>query len=202
MEHPSNFLPNNREVDLPHRDFTRADLVGLSANQMCDLFLWLQEAQNREWELARTDPLTGVHNRLAWEEDLKKPTVSEERRQGITDTATFCFVDVDDLHNINNQRGYSVGDAILRQVAATLVTSSREFDKVYRIGGDEFVVWFHWLDPNHVTEVFLRLHQAVDRALATLQAQASLGMADSKDEAAKLMRQMKNEHKNTTDRSR
>ena len=85
--------------------------------------------------LARTDPLTGTANRLAFDEALQRliDKVKEE-------PFGLVLVDVDGFKQINDIRGHEFGDRILVDVADRMKATVRENDVVSRFGGDEFAV--------------------------------------------------------------
>lgn len=88
--------------------------------------------------LARIDPLTGVSNRLRMEEDLRTLVAESTRYGGRSVALAMC--DVDYFKRFNDSHGHVAGDEKLREVAQTLRDTLREADRVYRYGGEEFVV--------------------------------------------------------------
>jgi diguanylate cyclase (GGDEF)-like protein/putative nucleotidyltransferase with HDIG domain len=90
---------------------------------------------------ARTDPLTGLKNRRAFEQAL-------EDRLGAASPEPFSVImlDVDGLKQVNDARGHAAGDAVLKRVAAVLTAHLREADVVTRWGGDEFVLLMPGMD--------------------------------------------------------
>ena len=85
---------------------------------------------------ARSDPLTGLANRLRFAEDL--PGVAERGEAGETFCAIMC--DIDHFKLYNDRYGHAGGDDVLRKVAATLKTALRHGDHAYRVGGEEFLI--------------------------------------------------------------
>jgi diguanylate cyclase (GGDEF)-like protein len=83
---------------------------------------------------AHRDPLTGVGNRLAWDE-----AVARTDAQGL-EPVSVIIADLDGLKRANDERGHEVGDALLRAAAETIRGQVRESDLVARLGGDEFGV--------------------------------------------------------------
>src|SRR6202035_4655606 len=83
---------------------------------------------------ARTDPLTGLANRRAFEQAL-------EPRLAAGPPAPFAvlMLDVDGLKQVNDARGHAAGDAVLKRVASVLSSELRPGDLATRWGGDEFV---------------------------------------------------------------
>ena len=83
---------------------------------------------------AREDPLTGIGNRLAWEEALER--ASSRVTSGTA--ATVIMVDVDRLKETNDSYGHDAGDRLIQGVAGALGRALRDADDLARIGGDEF----------------------------------------------------------------
>ncbi|MBP0960952.1 MAG: diguanylate cyclase [Oscillospiraceae bacterium] len=84
-------------------------------------------------EKANTDVLTGLQNRNRFEAFIGKTDALKEKLACI-------YIDANGLHDLNNSKGHSAGDQMLRFIADTLKV---EFggDNIYRIGGDEFVLF-------------------------------------------------------------
>lgn len=106
-------------------------------------------------EIASTvDALTGVMNRTSYQLRLDK------MHAALPDHLGCVYIDVNDLHAINNRFGHEKGDEMLRAIAAAL---SDAFGKsnVYRFGGDEFIIFTEnvtrqWLD-NMITQADNRI---------------------------------------------
>jgi diguanylate cyclase (GGDEF)-like protein len=86
---------------------------------------------------ARTDPLTGLANRRAFDEELSR-RLSQRQRQG----TALCLqiIDIDYYKSFNDSHGHLLGDAVLKEIAFRLKEAARHMDIVARIGGDEFAV--------------------------------------------------------------
>lgn len=87
--------------------------------------------------LARFDTLTGLPNRLQFDEKMAEALERAERSK---DGLALMFLDVDRFKSINDTLGHAAGDAVLREFAKRLQASVRQVDLVARLGGDEFVV--------------------------------------------------------------
>ena len=96
-----------------------------------------KEALQRERELARTDPLTGVAN-ARWFAELANGEI--RRAQRYPHPFSVAYVDLDNFKNINDRFGHTTGDAVLRTVAQTIKSNIRVVDVVARLGGDEFAL--------------------------------------------------------------
>ncbi|TWU08137.1 sensor domain-containing diguanylate cyclase/phosphohydrolase [Stieleria varia] len=94
--------------------------------------------QNCELEhLATRDPLTGCLNRRSFFERFDSEWKTANRYEN---PLCAMMVDIDFFKSINDTYGHSMGDEVLRQVAATLMDTARESDIVSRYGGEEFSV--------------------------------------------------------------
>ena len=84
-----------------------------------------------------TDPLTGLYNRRSLNDDLNKEWALSKRKG-----APFCImmIDIDNFHDINDIFGHTAGDQLIRDVSAILRNAVRLSDKVYRFGGEEFLI--------------------------------------------------------------
>jgi diguanylate cyclase (GGDEF)-like protein/PAS domain S-box-containing protein len=108
------------------------DLTALRATQRD-----LEEANLRLSELAHRDSLTGLPNRMAFEDTLSR-TVHSAQRHG--EVFSVLFMDLNGFKRINDTYGHGVGDELIRATAKRLAGVGRESDFVARLGGDEFVV--------------------------------------------------------------
>ena len=88
-------------------------------------------------ELSRTDPLTEVANRRAFEEELRERFEHARRYER---PLSLAMLDIDYFKDINDAYGHPSGDAVLRRVAGTIRKCSRQSDVVARYGGEEFAI--------------------------------------------------------------
>ena len=89
-------------------------------------------AEERQRRMAERDPLTGLHNRRAFDAAL-----AEEMARGEVALVLFDF---DGFKAINDVYGHPVGDAVLCTVADACRDAGREVDHLSRLGGDEFAL--------------------------------------------------------------
>ena len=94
-------------------------------------------AEQRAHDLSIRDALTGLVNRRSLIQQLEHAVATCDRHQG---ECALLFLDLDQFKQVNDNLGHHVGDELLRQVAARLLSSVRVSDVVARLGGDEFVV--------------------------------------------------------------
>ncbi len=112
-------------------------IVVVSASAFGIVYLRKRRVDRRIGYLAQYDQLTGLINRTLFRDRLNSALARARREGGLV---TVMFLDIDGFKDINDRFGHSVGDELLRQIAARLVTCLRETDTVARLGGDEFTV--------------------------------------------------------------
>ncbi len=97
----------------------------------------LQERDEKLWQIANRDPLTGLTNRHKFSELLVEEIAGISRNSS---TSALLFVDLDQFKYVNDTLGHVAGDQILKQAAERLKNSVRKNDVVSRFGGDEFTI--------------------------------------------------------------
>jgi diguanylate cyclase (GGDEF)-like protein len=88
-------------------------------------------------QIAISDPLTGLRNHRAFQEDLARE-LQRVSRSG--DPLSLVLLDLDGLKAVNDRFGHQAGDERLQAVAEAIRTTQRASDLAYRIGGDEYAV--------------------------------------------------------------
>jgi diguanylate cyclase (GGDEF)-like protein/PAS domain S-box-containing protein len=96
-----------------------------------------KQAEQRIYELANFDHLTGLPNRRLLVEELDK-ALARSQRSGCF--GAVIFLDLDNFKLLNDTMGHDFGDMLLRQVAERLRHTVRHCDQLARLGGDEFVL--------------------------------------------------------------
>jgi diguanylate cyclase (GGDEF)-like protein len=120
----------------------------------------LQKLNQLFWAQGRLDRLTGIANRLQLEEDL---ALVHQRSMDLGIGYSLAIADVDHFKWYNDGFGHPEGDAALRDVAHALSSNTRQSDKVYRYGGEEFCVVIGTADPTAAWRAVDRLRSAVER---------------------------------------
>jgi diguanylate cyclase (GGDEF)-like protein len=87
--------------------------------------------------VARTDDLTGLRNRRAWEEELPRELARAERDGG---PLSVAMLDLDHFKRFNDRRGHQAGDRLLKQAASAWSGRLRVIDVLARYGGEEFAL--------------------------------------------------------------
>ncbi|MFM9928144.1 PAS domain-containing protein [Variovorax sp. H27-G14] len=116
---------------------TRADGVTHGIFSLALDITRLKVVERQLFELARIDTLTGLPNRLAFNEYLPA-AVARARQDGAS--IALMFLDVDRFKAINDTLGHAHGDAVLVEYARRLQANVRGTDMVARLAGDEFVL--------------------------------------------------------------
>jgi diguanylate cyclase (GGDEF)-like protein/PAS domain S-box-containing protein len=137
-----------------------------------------QAAQKRINELAYSDVLTGLPNRL-----LLSQRVDAAIEAALPGTARFAvlFLDLDRFKIINDSLGHAFGDRVLLLVAARLQSCLRSVDVLCRLGGDEFVVYLQGGDADAGEAVAERILKEMHRPFTLdgigFSIQCSMGIA-------------------------
>ncbi|MBP6816320.1 MAG: EAL domain-containing protein [Burkholderiaceae bacterium] len=109
------------------------------------------QGEDRLWELAHTDSLTGLANRVTLRDAL-----ADALAQGLT--GALLMVDLDHFKAVNDSQGHSAGDELLKAVTHRLRNCVRQGDLVARLGGDEFAVLLtRAADPDEASTLARRL---------------------------------------------
>ncbi|OSQ39887.1 diguanylate cyclase [Thalassospira mesophila] len=115
----------------------------------------------RAFRTARSDvdPLTGAYNRQTMLSDLE---IERERAIRSRSTAAIALVDLDLFKAVNDTHGHQNGDLVLQSVASILQSHVRPFDKVYRYGGEEFLICLPNADMRQTARVLERLRRVIE----------------------------------------
>jgi len=122
----------------------------------CYIVIGLKNALEKEKEMGRTDPLTGVANVRAF---FEYTIVEINRSRRYNRHLTLAYMDIDDFKSINDNAGHSTGDSILRLIAATIKNNLRVTDVIARMGGDEFAILLPETGQESVQTVLNRVQQ-------------------------------------------
>lgn len=165
-------LERDREIDRLHN----VELARAYA-ELAELHQKLEQQAARLERLSRTDDLTGLPNRRAFEERLE---IELQRAHRTNTLVSVLMVDLDDFKQINDTFSHVVGDAVLRTTGQALSDCMREVDLCARIGGEEFVVLLPETDPEGALvvgeKVVARVHE-LNQELRGVHVTASVGVA-------------------------
>jgi diguanylate cyclase (GGDEF)-like protein len=152
-------------------------MLGAERRRRIDESLVLGRAVEDASREARSDPLTGVGNRLAWQEAVERC----ERRlaeEGVG--STIVLVDLNRLKETNDTYGHDVGDRLIRALAGTLGKAVPNADVLARIGGDEFAIVAPGAGQRARAELVLHIRRALSGlTVGDVPVRASLGASAS-----------------------
>jgi two-component system, cell cycle response regulator len=146
------FRPMAKEV-IKSRDAEQRLLNSLE--DQVELRTYKLEAANKKLqELASKDPLTNLNNRLTLEVDIETLIKGFYSHQC---PFAIALIDIDFFKRINDEYGHLAGDHVLKQFAEILQSQGRNTDKVYRVGGEEFVLLLNRVPCERTEEIMLEL---------------------------------------------
>lgn len=131
----------------------------------------LRGANERLAEISRRDGLTGLYNRMHFDE-VVGPTLHLCARNRLT--MTVAIIDLDRFKQINDTFGHPFGDACLRQVAAVLQKSfRRDTDTAIRYGGEELIVLSAGGSAPEMIERLESFRREIEQSLVALDSRQS-----------------------------
>jgi diguanylate cyclase (GGDEF)-like protein/PAS domain S-box-containing protein len=144
-------------------------------------------AEESAQQLAATDHLTGLGNRLGLERRLQEMIEQGYRRP--RSGFTLLMMDLDRFKQVNDTHGHKAGDEVLITVARRLEHVVRKTDFVGRLGGDEFVVLLTaTMEPHIIETINQKIIAAIDQPISidaggSVQVGVSIGAASFGDPA-------------------
>ncbi|HHV65497.1 MAG TPA: EAL domain-containing protein [Peptococcaceae bacterium] len=118
---------------------------------------YLQKVQ----EMAYHDHLTGLPNKLLFNERLKQAIVSAQLSKG---SFAVMFLDLDNFKMVNDTKGHEQGDVLLTAIGRRLTAILKEGDTVSRIGGDEFLILAHNASAQGAAEVAQKVINSLNKS--------------------------------------
>ena len=153
----------------------------------------IERQQNELKHLAQHDTLTGLPNRLLFNDRLIQAMNKAQRSHT---TMALFFIDLDRFKEINDSLGHEVGDLVLQEVTQRIIKSTRLDDKLARLGGDEFTVIIEGLDKGEdasylAQKIVTILAQPISINGTKLYVTSSIGISlypDDGDSASELLK--------------
>jgi len=152
-----------------------------AGRRILELHAALLAAREQLREQATRDALTGLWNRAAVLEALRRELVRSQREH-----VPMCVVmaDLDHFKQINDTRGHLAGDAVLREVGRRMQHAIRSYDSVARYGGEEFLCVVPRCDLRQGVQIAERIRAAVaeqpfDTGCGSAALTMSLGVAEA-----------------------
>jgi diguanylate cyclase len=129
---------------------------------------------------ARTDSLTTLANRRAFDDEMKRRIAEWERKQA---PFTLLLLDIDHFKKFNDTHGHQVGDEVLRHVAKMLKQQCRDMDLPCRYGGEEFAVILPATQTAGACISAERIRKAIEESVTncegkSLKVTTSIGLAE------------------------
>ncbi len=127
------------------------------------IFSWRSEQHRRQLqELAIHDPLTGAGNRRSLEEEL---LLAVEMSRRSTKPWALAILDLDHFKRINDQHGHAEGDRVLVEFVRLIRAATRKIDRLFRYGGEEFVVLLPGAESGAVRPLVEKLRSCIGGSL-------------------------------------
>jgi len=135
-------------------------------------------------ELAHSDALTGLPNRLHFDSRIEQELERCKREEL---PLCFAIIDLDFFKRVNDELGHDCGDKVLINVAKVLKTAVRVQDIACRIGGEEFVIIMPNIGLDHALAVLDRIRIAISSTAvswkrSSISVTASFGCAELNDD--------------------
>lgn len=131
-----------------------------------------KKAQEQINYLSYHDPVTGLYNRLFFENELKR--IDHNKNLPIS----IIYGDVNGLKLINDIFGHEKGDELLRKTSEVLTRVSRENDIVARVGGDEFIILLNNTESKNAKKIVERIKAEIaTEKISGIKGSISLGTA-------------------------
>ncbi len=120
-----------------------------------------REMANRlSWQ-ATHDALSGLHNRIAFEERLRHLLSLEAADDAVHHV--LLYIDLDQFKVVNDIAGHIAGDEMLKQIAVLMQQQVRESDMLARLGGDEFGLILTDCELENATRIADSIHEALEQ---------------------------------------
>jgi len=132
-----------------------------------------------EGELYNLDPLTGAYTRYGMLPALRDQQALVARGAG---SCAIAMLDIDHFKKVNDRYGHGVGDRLLTHISSVLIKNLRPYDKLYRYGGEEFILML----PNTSVQAALMITERMRKLVGkselhvdktSVQATISIGVA-------------------------
>jgi diguanylate cyclase (GGDEF)-like protein len=141
------------------KGFDEIDKLAYISNKIFDKY---HEMYKKEKEMSLVDPLTKAYNRRALYLEFKQLIHKAIRNKK---SISFLIFDIDDFKKVNDVFGHDVGDKVLKTIVKSLKKTLRPYDKIYRIGGEEFLILFYDLKKENEKKLLDRILKVIPEAI-------------------------------------
>ena len=107
-------------------------------------------------KVKRTNPLTGLPNKVALNEKLSEALAQSKRGR----KTYILFIDLDNFKELNDTYDHQTGDEVLKAIASAIKNTVRLTDTVFHISGDEFVIM---AETNNVNAIAFKVKEAIQK---------------------------------------
>ncbi len=154
-------MEEGRVVSEPDEDWVRLEgfISDITSRKQTEMSL--REANETIGRLIREDPLTGLANRRALEENMARAISFAHRWKH---PLSMIMADIDYFKTVNDRYGHLTGDQVLVSFSQLLKTSSRVEDIVARFGGEEFILLIPNTGLDQATQLAERLRADTEEA--------------------------------------
>ncbi len=126
-------------------------------------------------QMAYSDPLTGVKNKMAYIEDVG--SVEQRIEDEVLHDFGLVIFDLNDLKKTNDTKGHEAGDQYIK-AGSSLICNKFKHSPVYRIGGDEFVVFLSGNDYKNRAAILSDFQKVIEHNIETGDVVIAFGFAD------------------------
>jgi len=161
------------DVALASRHLVSLLLVAILINIVLSVISSLHQTLAKQ---ALTDPLTGCSNRRCMDQELSVLVIKAKRHSV---TASALMIDIDHFKEINDTYGHGQGDLVLQKIVEITSARIRVGDRLYRFGGEEFLMLLEQTDMRRAIVVAEDLRARIETAelLPGLRVTVSIGIA-------------------------
>ena len=142
-------IKNDQHQDIAEQEYKDFTSIALS---------FKLDVRNLQYELMSqvcvVDHLTGASNRYAMYSKLHQ---EKERQVRTGHTSTVCMMDLDHFKRVNVDYGHTIGDLVLKSVIDFCYENLRQYDSIYRYGGEEFLFYLPDTEMDEARSVIQRL---------------------------------------------
>jgi diguanylate cyclase (GGDEF)-like protein len=152
-----------------------------------------RRAEERNEHLAHYDALTGLPNRVLFQDQLEEALARINPGQQLA----VLYIDIDEFKSVNDSLGHRIGDELLKAVAKSLSDCLGKTDLVARLGGDEFAVVHTAVKGREeatalVKRIYQSIHQPYECLGHLVTTDASIGIAFASQDGIDLEQLLKN----------
>ena len=147
-----------------------------AGRRILDLQAQLLEARARLELQATHDGLTGLYNRRAIITELERE-LNRGRRAG--QPVAVVLVDLDHFKDVNDVHGHQVGDRVLGEAASRMKAMLRDYDRIGRYGGEEFLIVLSNCGPMAGHEISERIREILELAPIECPGRSAIGITAS-----------------------